>query len=169
MCALLYSFDQSQIPRRPISIGSSSSSLSASTNLEGEKESSVVDLTADSDREIVDLTSPNANTTEKVKQREVISVSESEDSDVVILPCTPPQSHHQLPTPKPHSSSSPDITCPICMDNRRTFVASGRTLVTTKCGHIFCDSCLQKSITLLHKCPTCSGKLTLKQYHRIYI
>ena len=130
-----------------------------------------MDLTVDSDKEdvvIVDLTSsvPTKNITAQQRStRNAIIISESEDSDVVVIPSTPPGRR-----PLPPAISSPhEIICPICMDTKRTFVQAGRSLVTTKCGHLFCDSCLKQSIALLHKCPTCSGKLSLKQYHRIYL
>lgn len=166
-------------------------------NMRGEKtqkKSCVVDLTADSDTEevpVIDLVSPVASRkTPRLQQttsRDAIIVSESDDSDVVIVPSTSssqpkasllqqkaapitsPHSSHTHLSPSHHSPSSHDISCPICMDTKQTFTDSGRTLVTTKCGHIFCDSCIKQSISLLHKCPTCSKRLTLKQYHRIYI
>lgn len=155
-----------------------------------QKKSCVVDLTADSDTEevpVIDLVSPVVRKTSKktprhqqTTSRDAIIVSESDDSDVVIVPSTsssqqkatlmtPPHSSHTHPSPSHHSPSSHDISCPICMDTKQTFTDSGRTLVATKCGHIFCDSCIKQSISLLHKCPTCSKRLTLKQYHRIYI
>ena len=49
------------------------------------------------------------------------------------------------------------------------FEATGRKLVTTQCGHIFCNVCIRNSISTLHRCPTCRKKLTLKQYHHLYL
>ena len=129
---------------------------------EGTGTDQIVDLTADSDREVVDLTSPITKTKMAIT-REAILISESED-DVVVLPSTPPG-----PPPPVANSPTHAISCPICMDSMRTFTRSGRALVTTKCGHLFCDNCLKRSIALLHKCPTCAEKLTTKQFHRIYI
>ncbi len=126
----------------------------------------------------------------------LISGMDDEDNDVIIVPSTvnpsPPSATPSLPgvtaslsgatpslpsatpstSPRSTTSLSPgssDIACPICMDSKRTFTAAGRVLVTTTCGHIFCDGCIRKSIQLMHRCPTCSKKLTLKQYHKIFI
>lgn len=199
MFLCLYRFDRSQLPRCPISIGSSSSSSSSSSPIEilelqeetmarnnvvDQKQAmarnSVVDLTADSDKEeltVVDLTSPIEKDS-KVWRRlheiraAAIVVPEADGNDVIIIPPTPPTpsvtSHHHHPPPKSPSSSH-GISCPICMESSKTFTATGRTLVTTKCGHLFCDICIKRSIQLMHKCPTCFTKLTVKQYHRIYI
>ena len=148
---------------------------------------------------VVDLTSPVGNKPRKRKRKRasnssdgavVVMSSEAEDSDVILLSpdphrprLPPPLNPSQAPlppspVPQPHqtpssstyeSPGSQGISCPICMDSKRQFTESGRTLVATKCGHLFCDACIRESIKLNHKCPTCSTKLTLKQYHRIYL
>ncbi|XP_077136282.1 E3 ubiquitin-protein ligase RNF4 [Ranitomeya variabilis] len=73
------------------------------------------------------------------------------------------------PTMHTTSRSSGSVTCPICMDGYSEIVQSGRLIVSTKCGHIFCSQCLRDSIKNMAKCPTCRQKLTAKQYHPIYI
>ena len=186
---LYFSSGASELARRPISV--SSSSITSISSMEEDSRSNVVDLTAESDSEalVVDLTSPVQRQSRARKARGgqqsdhdddaiLISGAEDEDDDVIIVPSTAP--HPPLPsstTPStplhsttPLSSPGPrDITCPICMDSKRTFTEAGRSLVTTNCGHIFCDGCIRQSIQLMHKCPTCAKKLTLKQYHKIYI
>ena len=150
------------------------------------------------DMVVVDLTSPLANRPQRKKRKRAAkegkdrTVSGPDDSDVIILSPAPP-SRNLRPSPPPlrpvdpppsslppvfhpvvpplpsESPSSQGISCPICMDSKRQFTESGRTLVSTKCGHVFCDACIKQSIKMNHKCPTCSTRLTLKQYHRIYL
>uniref|UniRef100_A0A6Q2YLS3 E3 ubiquitin-protein ligase RNF4 n=1 Tax=Esox lucius TaxID=8010 RepID=A0A6Q2YLS3_ESOLU len=61
------------------------------------------------------------------------------------------------------------VSCPVCMDAYAEIVESGRLVVSTKCGHLFCSQCLRDSLSRSHTCPTCRKKLTHKQYHPIYI
>ncbi|XP_059830147.1 RING finger protein 4 isoform X1 [Hypanus sabinus] len=66
-------------------------------------------------------------------------------------------------------SSSGTISCPICMDGYKEIVQSGRLIVSTKCGHIFCSQCIRDSLRNSHTCPTCRKKLNSRQYHPIYV
>ncbi|XP_040191240.1 E3 ubiquitin-protein ligase RNF4 [Rana temporaria] len=66
-------------------------------------------------------------------------------------------------------SSGAHVSCPICMDGYSEIVQSGRLIVSTKCGHIFCSQCLRDALKNATSCPTCRKKLTHKQYHPIYI
>ncbi|XP_041041481.1 RING finger protein 4 isoform X1 [Carcharodon carcharias] len=66
-------------------------------------------------------------------------------------------------------TSSGTISCPICMDGYTEIVQSGRLIVSTKCGHVFCSQCIRDSLKNSHTCPTCRKKLNSRQYHPIYI
>lgn len=48
-------------------------------------------------------------------------------------------------------------------------VDSGRLVVSTKCGHVFCSRCLRDALTSSHTCPTCRKRLTHRQYHPLYV
>ncbi|XP_054648778.1 RING finger protein 4 isoform X2 [Dunckerocampus dactyliophorus] len=61
------------------------------------------------------------------------------------------------------------ISCPVCMDSYSEMVDSGRLVVSTKCGHIFCSQCLRDALSRSHTCPTCRKRLTPRQYHPLYI
>uniref|UniRef100_A0A4W5QH30 E3 ubiquitin-protein ligase RNF4 n=1 Tax=Hucho hucho TaxID=62062 RepID=A0A4W5QH30_9TELE len=61
------------------------------------------------------------------------------------------------------------VSCPVCMDSYAEIIESGRLVVSTKCGHLFCSQCLRDSLSRSHTCPTCRKKLTHRQYHPIYI
>lgn len=61
------------------------------------------------------------------------------------------------------------ISCPICMDSYEEIVHDRRTFVSSQCGHLFCNTCIQESLAKSPTCPTCRKKLTGQQYHPIYI
>ncbi|XP_029212837.2 uncharacterized protein [Acropora muricata] len=73
------------------------------------------------------------------------------------------------------SSSSPkeqknyDITCPICMDDDKAIKRRKSQLMSTTCGHVFCDKCIRSAVQLQRRCPTCRKKLSLKQLHAIFL
>lgn len=48
-------------------------------------------------------------------------------------------------------------------------VESGRLVVSTKCGHVFCSQCLRDALRRSLTCPTCRKRLTPRQYHPLYI
>ena len=74
------------------------------------------------------------------------------------------------PPPPAASSSAPEgISCPICMDTVAEIKADGKTVVSTNCGHIFCDNCLKGAIKTQKKCPTCRKKLSPKSYHPLFL
>ncbi|XP_041652920.1 RING finger protein 4 isoform X2 [Cheilinus undulatus] len=144
----------------------------------------VMDNTEDSVEEVVDLTCESSETTvvdltnndslldegpqnQRVSTGESYVVSSDEDED------TPPV-HNAMIMSCLHSNSSSrstpgTISCPVCLDSYSEIVESGRLVVSTKCGHVFCSQCLRDSLTSSHTCPTCRKKLTHRQYHPLYI
>ncbi|KAL0969058.1 hypothetical protein UPYG_G00222150 [Umbra pygmaea] len=96
------------------------------------------------------------------KKQYVLSV----DEEVVMVSESP-----VCPAPE-HSStarSSETISCPICMDTYGEIVGGGRMLVSSQCGHLFCNLCIRDSLAKTQKCPTCRKKLNDQQCHPIYI
>ncbi|NXR56056.1 RNF4 ligase, partial [Hippolais icterina] len=61
------------------------------------------------------------------------------------------------------------IRCPICMDFYPQIVQSGRLILSTLCGHVFCSQCLPTALQAASFCPACRTDLTPGQYHPIYI
>lgn len=62
----------------------------------------------------------------------------------------------QPPRPPPPSSPPNALKCPICIETYVNVKQRGLKIVTTKCGHIFCDFCLKKALTTNgRKCPKC--------------
>ncbi|KAG6497442.1 hypothetical protein ZIOFF_045342 [Zingiber officinale] len=62
----------------------------------------------------------------------------------------------------PDPPKQPSFTCPICMN---TMIEASSTI----CGHIFCKSCIVASIKAQKKCPTCRRKLSMNNFHRVYL
>lgn len=92
-----------------------------------------------------------------------------------------------VPTPTP--SNAKTLRCAVCLDdfdsvcsplpvcNRVTHMCfvvqilkdASRKLVSTKCGHIFCEGCLMDSMRAQKVCPTCRKKIANKSaYHPIF-
>ncbi|NXH59082.1 RNF4 ligase, partial [Rhabdornis inornatus] len=61
------------------------------------------------------------------------------------------------------------IRCPICMDFYPQIIQSGRLILSTLCGHVFCSQCLPFALQTVRFCPTCRTDLTPEQYHPLYI
>ncbi|CAH3122706.1 E3 ubiquitin-protein ligase RNF4 [Pocillopora verrucosa] len=64
---------------------------------------------------------------------------------------------------------SKKICCPICLDDEETIKRRKRRLMSTNCGHVFCDKCIRSAVQMQSKCPTCRKKLTLRQFHPIFL
>lgn len=146
----------------------------------------VVDLTCESSEPVVvDLTHNDSvviveeNTCQRQSQELrsqqppescVLSSDEDEprDNDVV-LTSTLPRELELLEDRISSTRRSGTVSCPICMDGYSEIVQSGRLIVSTKCGHVFCSQCLRDSLRNANSCPTCRKKLGYKQYHPIYI
>lgn len=66
------------------------------------------------------------------------------------------------------------MDCPVCMESFLKLIKSGIKIMSTVCGHIFCEVCLFNSIKSNRKCPACREFLQLnttsKQYsHRLFL
>uniref|UniRef100_A0A668RFV8 RING-type domain-containing protein n=1 Tax=Oreochromis aureus TaxID=47969 RepID=A0A668RFV8_OREAU len=123
-------------------------------------EAAVVDLTTNNDSVLVTLSLTHTHT----HTHESYLVSSDEDED------TPPVLSATLLPPTNTSRSTPGtISCPVCLDGYSEIVGSGRLVVSTRCGHVFCSQCLRDSLTSSHTCPTCRKRLTHRQYHPLYI
>ncbi|KAG9479542.1 E3 ubiquitin-protein ligase RNF4 [Eleutherodactylus coqui] len=163
--------------------GSTTSAMAAVTESIEVEESGeeVVDLTCESlEPVVVDLTHNDSvviveehqstrrrrNATRTTTQTpSCILSSDDEDTRDSYL-----RSSRDLPSTNHNNSrSSGSVSCPICMDGYSEIIQSGRLIVSTKCGHIFCSQCLRDALRNVTSCPTCRKKLTPKQYHPIYI
>ncbi|XP_035009020.1 RING finger protein 4 isoform X3 [Hippoglossus stenolepis] len=132
----------------------------------------VVDLTCEgSEAAVVDLTNNDSvllvdegpqNRRVPTGESYIVSSDEDEDTLPVLNPATMSSVHTSRSTPG-------TISCPVCLDSYSEIVDSGRLVVSTKCGHVFCSQCLRDALTSSHTCPTCRKRLTHRQYHPLYI
>ncbi|XP_068434288.1 E3 ubiquitin-protein ligase RNF4 isoform X2 [Clinocottus analis] len=126
-------------------------------------EAAVVDLTNNDSVLLVDEGPQNG----RVPTSESYVVSSDEDEDA------PPVLNGAIMSSVQTNSSSRStpgtISCPVCLDSYSEIVESGRLVVSTKCGHVFCSQCLRDALTSSHTCPTCRKRLTHRQYHPLYI
>ncbi|NXY81409.1 RNF4 ligase, partial [Alcedo cyanopectus] len=145
----------------------------------------VVDLTCESaDPVVVDLTHNDSVVVKSQRARRALRArsqrppdscvlssdeeDEPRDHDVYVTDKVPPELG-PLEDETAASKPSGTVSCPICMDGYSEIVQSGRLIVSTKCGHVFCSQCLRDSLRNANSCPTCRKKLTHRQYHPIYI
>ncbi|XP_029020862.1 RING finger protein 4 isoform X2 [Betta splendens] len=131
----------------------------------------VVDLTCEgSEAAVVDLTNNDSvllvdeGPHRRVPTGESYIVSSDEDED------TPPILTSAVVTSQHSTRLTPGtISCPICMDSYLEIIESGRLVVSTKCGHVFCSQCLRDALSSSHTCPTCRKRLMPRQYHPLYV
>ncbi|XP_051810525.1 RING finger protein 4 isoform X2 [Acanthochromis polyacanthus] len=123
-------------------------------------EATVVDLTTNNDSVLLVDEGPENR---RVPAGESYVVSSDEDED------TPPVLN-AASVSSAHTRSTPGtISCPVCLDVYSEIVESGRLVVATRCGHVFCSQCLRDALTSSHTCPTCRKRLTSRQYHPLYV
>ncbi|KAL1261437.1 hypothetical protein QQF64_006702, partial [Cirrhinus molitorella] len=129
----------------------------------------VVDLTCEgSEPAVVDLTNNDSIVVveDGVQSRRgqgtesyVLSSDEEEESSLRLSPGLLSSLHASS-----RARSTPGaVSCPVCMDAYSEIIDSGRLMVSTKCGHLFCSQCIRDSLSRAHSCPTCRKKLTHKQ------
>ncbi|NP_001016554.1 E3 ubiquitin-protein ligase RNF4 [Xenopus tropicalis] len=166
--------------------GSTAAMTAATEPIELESGEEVVDLTCESTEPVVvDLTNNDLSINDSVvivedtpRQRRALS-RPSQQTTSCVLSSDDEDSRHadHFAANKDISSqaygssrsSSGKVSCPICMDSYSEIVQSGRLIVSTKCGHIFCSQCLRDALKNAPSCPTCRKKLNHKQYHPIYV
>ncbi|XP_051268042.1 E3 ubiquitin-protein ligase RNF4-like [Dicentrarchus labrax] len=135
----------------------------------------VVDLTCEgSEAPVVDLTNNDSvllvdegPQNRRVTTGESYVVSSDEDEDTPLSSTL--QSYRLYRPTAPPGQLRGTISCPVCLDSYSEIVESGRLVVSTKCGHVFCSQCLRDALTSSHTCPTCRKRLTHRQYHPLYI
>ncbi|CAL8303140.1 unnamed protein product [Arctogadus glacialis] len=131
---------------------------------EGTEPAAVVDLT---NNDSVVLLDEGPEGTEGTAESYVVSSDEEEEEDARTLLNADLLSTLQASS---QARATPGtISCPVCMDSYTEIVDTGRLVVSTKCGHVFCSQCIRDSLAHSHTCPTCRKKLTPQQYHPIYI
>ena len=71
--------------------------------------------------------------------------------------------------PSSSSSAQDSVKCGVCMDTVSEIKAGGKNMVSTVCGHMFCDTCLKGAMRFQKFCPTCREGLAPKGYHPLFL
>ena len=50
------------------------------------------------------------------------------------------------------------LDCPICMEALQSLPAP-KWVMTTPCGHLFCNLCLDEALKVKNQCPTCKRRV----------
>jgi len=67
-------------------------------------------------------------------------------------------------------TSNLSLHCPVCMDSFVEINRGGiRHIVSTNCGHLFCNDCMKKAMNANFGCPKCRSKATPKDIRKIYM
>ncbi|NWW86737.1 RNF4 ligase, partial [Rhynochetos jubatus] len=137
----------------------------------------IIDLPgASSDPVVIDLTGEDSVIVSKTQpEGEHLGQQRQQPLDIGIVPSDDEGATRDNDAARDNDATgdnnvpSGTVSCPICMDGYVEIVQSGRLIVSTKCGHVFCSQCLRDSLRNANSCPTCRKKLTHRQYHPIYI
>jgi len=79
-----------------------------------------------------------------------------------------PSSSSLIPKSKDHSSS-PGLECPICYEGFKSIRSRGSPLVSTVCGHVFCNKCLTTCMRTDRRCPNCMKETDYEDFHPLYL
>lgn len=61
-------------------------------------------------------------------------------------------------------NQTPEMECPICFK-----CIANQNLSSTPCGHVFCSTCIDKSIRSRAVCPSCDKPVRLSTLRRLYL
>lgn len=149
----------------------------------GNSHDQTIDLIESDDDDIVIFKEVKKPLVSKPTRRTVTQTTQTEGStlnDVTFqtgLPRAGPAENPRKRVAGPSSKSpekkfqKPEFKCPVCLEDFDDIIANKTKVMSTKCGHIFCEPCLQASLQANSKlCPTCRTKLTAKtHYHQIFL
>ena len=62
-----------------------------------------------------------------------------------------------------------NLDCPVCLDSFLSILKNGNKLMSTICGHVFCQSCLFASVKANRKCPACRELIFLNSKSKQYV
>ncbi|XP_037947188.1 postreplication repair E3 ubiquitin-protein ligase RAD18-like isoform X3 [Teleopsis dalmanni] len=90
-----------------------------------------------------------------------LSISSEEDDDIVFVPNVIDLCSTESENSAENSEIEHQVMCPIC-------IAPMTVPVCTKCGHVFCEACINRAVDTSKKCPLCKANILKKQLRRIF-
>jgi len=84
-----------------------------------------------------------------------------------------PSSAHERSSSLPGTRGGMDNVlvpkCPVCFASFLEIKEKHMTLMTTVCGHVFCEACIKAAVQTQPRCPICRRHLKRNDVHPIYI
>lgn len=78
----------------------------------------------------------------------------------------PPSPKNNVPAINDSVDGEPVLlSCPICFENLRPALKP----TSTKCGHLYCESCLDAIIKTHKKCSKCNASINRKSCIRLFL
>jgi len=71
-------------------------------------------------------------------------------------------------SPRPNRMSLEPLQCPICLDPLRG-LPTWKEVLSTPCGHLFCNTCLVTALRSTWQCPTCRRRTRAEEAIKIYL
>ncbi|BFZ01318.1 hypothetical protein BsWGS_04357 [Bradybaena similaris] len=100
---------------------------------------------------------------------QVLLSGDSDSDEMPDVPFVIPKSSVAANESALHSPEGVKISCPVCLDDAKQIQRSEKTVMSTTCGHIFCDVCIKAAIRNQRACPTCRKKLYPRNIHPLFI
>lgn len=126
--------------------------------MENKSNVTVVDLTKEDAADEVDISIECiclTNEPVKRKRTETVTLDLCESPPPKISPSQ--RQKQKVPPKQVLSPPREGMKCPICIETCVNIKKRGEKIIVTKCGHIFCDSCIKRSFASSgnRKCPKC--------------
>merc|ERR1719234_2591078 len=128
---------------------------------------SVVEVAADDSIEVVMEThNPVIDLTEA--EDEVVVVDYAREASTMSKTEREKSVEIDLTTSPLSAPSLPPMQCPVCFDSLQSLLPP-RIALSTKCGHLFCSSCLPAALQASGCCPTCRKRVRMSDAIRLFI
>lgn len=129
-------------------------------------EDKVVDLTEDADGDVSTNRTARVNRIPSRRSRHRLRHSSEQNNVTDVVEITLDDSinnqnainlfRQSRSKPSPTVPKAQELKCPICIETYVEIKKNGLKTVVTRCGHMFCDFCLKKSLSDNgRKCPKC--------------
>nr|CAB3265656.1 E3 ubiquitin-protein ligase RNF4 [Phallusia mammillata] len=143
-----------------ILISPSPDSIQRRTTWSRSNQLDVIDLTNNSNTDIVDLTEAESNKPKCDCSNPNCGINNGTGTECSSL------TSGQLDNSSAWFST---MTCPICLETLITTIQKGQKISSTICGHIFCEACILTAIKVGKRCPTCRRLLAERHVHPLFL
>ncbi|XP_018020343.1 endochitinase A-like [Hyalella azteca] len=157
----------------PTAAGTSTNNSSRTSLASARGANDVMVLGEDDDMNVVNISTPAEEEDDEPESEEASTEPSSpDDTERSSRSDKPTSAAPPAPAKSKASSSSGndfEISCPICCDTLMDIKERRGHLVSTVCGHLFCEVCLDAAVRRTKQCPTCRRRLTKRQFHKLFI